>query len=108
MAKEFVPYPELEGDLEILREELRVESEGVLRWVALGKVLPTLGRLLAAFKERECGAVICHGHPDEDALLVYNKAGEWIKCVCRQPSGHDGPHIPDLPAECWRMPDGSR
>jgi hypothetical protein len=91
MAKTFVPYPELEDDLDHLRAKRCMEPK-----------CPQRKRLLAAFKEPECGAMICLAN---GTLVYVHSNGEWIDCVCRQPRGHDGPHIPDLPAECWTVPD---
>ncbi len=64
--------------------------------------------LLAAFKEPECGAEVWHQFlPGAGSPVVLQRGNRGrIGFVCREPRGHDGPHLPHVPAECWRMPDG--
>ena len=103
MPKKFVPYPELDDDLTALGKARAARS---LHYLLQDppSTAGALERLLAAFEEPECGARICQAI-GATLVFVHYKVGEWVECVCRQPRGHDGPHIPDLPAECWRMPD---
>ena len=94
MTREFTPYPELEKDI----DHLVASTEG-----RCPAYCSPRRRLLAAFKEPECGAWVANWIGD--ALFLHPGPGTSCRLVCRQPRGHDGPHIPDLPAECWRMPD---
>lgn len=104
MTREFVPYPELEEDIERLRATLRHTAHSIAPGVFPVNTLRALDRLLAAFKKPECGARM-RGPDAADVWVQRADLGGFIPCICHQPRGHDGPHIPDVPAECWRMPD---
>ena len=56
-----------------------------------------LGLLAALDPPKVCGAQLKNAQ-----ATVYCK---FSPVTCRLTRGHDGPHIPDVPSEAWRMPD---
>lgn len=101
MVRELTPYPELEEDLLMLGH-----SQDEFQSAALE-------RLLAAFKEPECGAVM-HHFDDGSGMPVMRVTGTYstgtgldVPLICRLPRDHFPAtgHDPKVPAECWRMRD---
>ena len=104
MDKEFAPYPELEEDLDRLSRCTMVTGldDYMVISCATTKHREALRRLLAAFKEPECGAEARNARRGPVGWWDSGKV-EWV--VCREPRGHDGPHVPAVTIDSWIMPD---
>ncbi len=64
-------------------------------------------RLLAAFREPECGKVLHHADwPGCRPNPIHRWASpdENTPLACREPEGHPGKCVPDVPADAWRKP----
>jgi hypothetical protein len=61
-------------------------------------------RLREALQPAVCGKKICHSsrsHPSWRPPLKLTIEDHEVELVCRKPFDHKGPHLPDIPPECW-------
>lgn len=102
MTKEFTPYRELDEDLGALSRCDMVWDDHKVVGCAHKEHREALRRLLAAFKEPECGAEARNARRGPVGWWDSGKV-EWV--VCGEPRGHDGPHVPAVTIDSWIMPD---